>query len=73
MIGLFGRQGPAATLRQDCPQMTQRRCNTITTLQFSCTKSLQLQRLIGISDIAVLAKWVSNALWLARNITFCDV
>ena len=27
MIGLFGRQGPAATLRQHCPQMTQRRCN----------------------------------------------
>ena len=23
---LFGRQGPAATLRQHCPQMTQRRC-----------------------------------------------
>ena len=22
--GLFGRQGPAATLRQHCPQMTQR-------------------------------------------------
>ena len=26
MIGPFGRQGPAATLRQLCPQMTQRRC-----------------------------------------------
>ena len=26
MIGPFGRQGPAATLRQQCPQMTQRRC-----------------------------------------------
>ena len=26
MIGLFGRQGPAATLWQLCPQMTQRRC-----------------------------------------------
>ena len=26
MIGPFGRQGPAATLRQHCPQMTQRRC-----------------------------------------------
>ena len=24
MIGLFGRQGPAATLGQQCPQMTQR-------------------------------------------------
>ena len=27
MIGLFGRQGLAATLRQHCPQMTRRRCN----------------------------------------------
>ena len=27
MIGLFGRQGPAATLRQHCPQMTRRRCS----------------------------------------------
>ena len=27
MIGPLGRQGPAATLRQHCPQMTQRRCN----------------------------------------------
>ena len=26
MIGPLGRQGPAATLRQQCPQMTQRRC-----------------------------------------------
>ena len=26
MIGPLGRQGPAATLRQICPQMTQRRC-----------------------------------------------
>ena len=26
MIGPFGRQGPAATLRQHSPQMTQRRC-----------------------------------------------
>ena len=26
MIGPFGRQGPAATLRQHCPRMTQRRC-----------------------------------------------
>ena len=26
MIGLFGRQGQAATLRQHCPQMIQRRC-----------------------------------------------
>ena len=26
MIGPFGRPGPAATLRQHCPQMTQRRC-----------------------------------------------
>ena len=26
VIGPFGRQGPAATLRQHCPQMTQRRC-----------------------------------------------
>ena len=26
MIGPFGRQGLAATLRQYCPQMTQRRC-----------------------------------------------
>ena len=28
MIGSFGRQGPAATLRQHCPQMTRRRCNS---------------------------------------------
>ena len=26
MIGLFDRQGLAATLKQHCPQMTQRRC-----------------------------------------------
>ena len=26
MIGPFGRQWPVATLRQHCPQMTQRRC-----------------------------------------------
>ena len=26
MIGPFGRLGPAATLRQHCPQMTQRCC-----------------------------------------------
>ena len=26
MIGPFGRQGPAATLRQHCPQLTRRRC-----------------------------------------------
>ena len=26
MIGPFGLQGAAATLRQHCPQMTQRRC-----------------------------------------------
>ena len=26
VIGPFGRQGQAATLRQHCPQMTQRRC-----------------------------------------------
>ena len=26
MMGPFGRQGPAATLRQQCPQMTRRRC-----------------------------------------------
>ena len=26
MIGPFGRQGPAGTLRQHCPQMTQRPC-----------------------------------------------
>ena len=29
MIGPFGRQGLAATLRQHCPQMTQRRCNSM--------------------------------------------
>ena len=28
-MGRFGRQGPAATLRQHCPQMTQRRCTII--------------------------------------------
>ena len=27
MIGLLGRQRPAATLRQQCPQMTPRRCS----------------------------------------------
>ena len=26
VIGPLGRQGPADTLRQHCPQMTQRRC-----------------------------------------------
>ena len=26
MIGPFGKQGPAATLTQHCPQMTRRRC-----------------------------------------------
>ena len=26
VIGLFGRKGPAAILRQHCPQMTRRRC-----------------------------------------------
>ena len=30
MIGPFGRQGPAATLGQHCPQMTQRRCRCFT-------------------------------------------
>ena len=30
MIGPFGRQGLAATLRQQCPQMTQRRCMCLT-------------------------------------------
>ena len=29
MIGPFGMHGPAATLRQRCPQMTQRRCTSI--------------------------------------------
>ena len=29
MIVPFGRQGPAATLRQHCPQMTRRRCKGI--------------------------------------------
>ena len=28
MIGLFGRQGPPATLRQHSPQMTRKRCTT---------------------------------------------
>ena len=36
MIGLFGRQGPGATLRQHCPQMTQRRCNTSSKTSFNC-------------------------------------
>ena len=27
MTGPFGRQGPADTLRQHCPQMTRRRCS----------------------------------------------
>ena len=29
MIGPFGRPGPAATFRQQCPQMTQRRCMSV--------------------------------------------
>ena len=29
MIGPFGRQGAAATLRRHCPQMTLRRCSHI--------------------------------------------
>ena len=29
MIKPFGRQGPAATLRQHCTQMTRRRCNVL--------------------------------------------
>ena len=29
MIGPFGRQGLAATIRQHCPQMTQRRCTPL--------------------------------------------
>ena len=36
MIGLLGRQGPGATLRQHCPQMTQRRCNTSSKTSFNC-------------------------------------
>ena len=31
MIGPLGRSGPAATLRQHCPQMTRRRCNSLRT------------------------------------------
>ena len=29
MNGPLGRQGPAATFRQNCPQMTRRRCNNL--------------------------------------------
>ena len=29
MIGPFGKQGPAVTLRHHCPQMTQRRCTCL--------------------------------------------
>ena len=35
MIGPFGRQGPAATFRQHCPQMTQRRCIPVVAYHFS--------------------------------------
>ena len=35
MIGQFGRQGPAAILRQHCPQMTRRRCKDIDRLKSS--------------------------------------
>ena len=34
MIGPLGRLGAAATLRQHCPQMTQRRCKWISELRF---------------------------------------
>ena len=32
MIGPFGRQGPVATVRQLCPQMTQRHCKQKVTI-----------------------------------------
>ena len=35
MIGPFGRQGPAASLRKHCPQMTLRLCITLSRLPIS--------------------------------------
>ena len=43
MIGLFGRQGSAATFRQHCPQMTLRRCTSgnVESISGHATKSGQ--------------------------------
>ena len=47
MIGLIGRQGPAATLRQRCPQMTRRRCHAI-------GKDLSLASAILIQNVVLV-------------------
>ena len=46
MIGPCGRQGPAATLRQQCPQMTQRRCNS----EILCRYCFHLNSLLSFSQ-----------------------
>ena len=46
MIGLSGRQGPAATLRQHCPQMTRRRCRSMHNKGRTLVKWMHIQYII---------------------------
>ena len=66
MIGPFGRQGAAVTLRQHCPQMTRRRCMVVALI----TSLIVAPRPAHAKVVTALAQGNLTIVWAARRDMF---